>query len=96
MSAGRAVQIADHPPEILKGMSSIHLSNFFHSFLRYFRCSKWVLYIIKLFVALWVRHYSAIFWVWIIDLDENVSLASKHRTQSCFYNSVIVTLPLSL
>ena len=44
-------------------------------------------------VALRVRHDSTVFWVWKIDLGENVSPASKDGTQSCFYDCVIVTLP---
>ena len=44
-------------------------------------------------VALRVRHDSTVFWVWKIDLGENISPASKDGTQSCFYDCVIVTLP---
>ena len=86
-------QIADHLPRTLKGMSSTQLLPIFFRF---------IFEILSFFkmgvahnkaVALRVRHDSTVFWVWKIDLGENVSPASKDGTQSCFYDCVIVTLP---
>ena len=47
--AGEA-QMEGHPPGKLQGRSSIHLPTkiFSESFLRYFRCQNWVLYIKRL------------------------------------------------
>ena len=80
-------QIADHLPRTLEGMRSTDLLPNFYRFI--FE----ILLFFKMGVALWVRHDSTVFWVWKIDLGENVSPASKDGTQSCFYDCVIVTLP---
>lgn len=86
-------QIADHLPRTLKGMSSTHHQpNFFRFIFEILSFFKMGVAHNKA-VALRVRHDSTVFWVWKIDLGENVSPASKDGTQSCFYDCVIVTLP---
>ena len=86
-------QIADHLPRTLMGMSSTRL------LLNFFRFIFEILSFFKMgvahnkAVALRVRHDSTVFWVWKVDLGENMSPASKDGTQSCFYDCVIVTLP---
>ena len=93
MPAGGIAQIADHLPRTLKGMSSTHLlPNFFRFIFEILSFFKMGVAHNKA-VALRVRHDSTVFWVWKIDLGENVSPASKDGTQSCFYDCVIVTLP---
>ena len=93
MSDGGVAQLADHPLGPLEGRSSIHLPA------KFFRRNSGIASVFKMgfvhqkAVVSQARHYRTNFLVWKTYFGENMSPASKDRTQSCYYDCVIVTQP---